>query len=126
MQLSKVFYPCGEIFIPSFYRIPRPLFFQQELMELSNNAKLLYALMLDRMNLSVSNSWFDLTGQIYIYFTVHEVGEYLNCSHKTSVALLSELEKAGLIERVHQGLGKPDRIYVRLLTDMAMCPIKAV
>ena len=25
MQFNKVFYPCGEIFIPSFYRIPRPL-----------------------------------------------------------------------------------------------------
>ena len=124
MQFQKVFYPCGELFIPSFYRIPRPLFFHEELMKLSNNAKLLYALMLDRLNLSISNSWFDESGQIYVYFTVHEICAYLNCSRNTALGLLSELDSRGLISRIKQGLCKPDRIYVRLLSDMESYPPK--
>lgn len=124
MQLQKVFYPCGELFIPSFYRIPRPLFFHVDLVKLSNNAKLLYALMLDRLNLSISNAWFDETGQIYVYFTVHEICAYLNCSRNTALQLLNELDSSGLISRIKQGLCKPDRIYVRLLSDMESYPTK--
>jgi len=126
MQLSKVFYPCGEIFIPSFYRIPRPLFFHPELLTLSNDAKLLYSLLLDRLSLSISNSWFDEIGQIYVYFTLNEVQSSLNCGRAKAVRLLNELEKEGLLSRQNQGLGKPDRIYVRLLSDMELCPQKVV
>ena len=122
MQFNKVYYPCGELFIPSFYRIPRPLFYLKGLAELSNNAKLLYALLLDRMNLSVSNAWFDESRQIYVYFTVEEICRYLNCSRPTAMQLLAELEEPGLITRVRQGQGKPDRIYVRLLSDMELFP----
>lgn len=126
MQLSKVFYPCGEIFIPSFYRIPRPLFFHPELLTLSNDAKLLYSLLLDRLSLSVRNEWFDLTGQIYVYFTINEVQSSLNCARQKALRLMNELEKNGLISRKTQGLGKPDMIYVRLLPEMDLCPMKAV
>ena len=126
MQLSKVFYPCGEIFIPSFYRIPRPLFFHPELLTLSNDAKLLYSLLLDRLSLSVKNEWFDLTGQIYVYFTINEVQSSLNCSRPKAVSLLSELERSEMIKRKTHGQGKPDRIYVRILPDMYAEPPKAV
>lgn len=118
MQLSKVFYPCAELFIPSFYRIPRPLFFHPELLTLSNDAKLLYSLLLDRLSLSISNSWFDETGQIYVYFTLNEVQSSLNCRHQKATSLFNELEKNGLINRKTQGLGKPDRIYVHILPEM--------
>ena len=125
MQFYSVSYPCGEIFIPSFYRIPRPLFFHPELMDLSNNAKLLYTLLLDRMSLSVANSWFDDHGKIYIYFTLDEIQSSLNCSRPTAVQLINELDGAGLISRRRQGLGKPDRIYVHLIPDMELFPPKA-
>ena len=126
MQFYSVSYPCGEIFIPSFYRIPRPLFFHPELLNLSNDAKLLYTLLLDRLSLSVSNSWFDERGQIYVYFTINEVQSSLNCGHSKAIKLMAELEKNGLISRKTQGLGKPDRTYVKLLPDMELSPPKAV
>lgn len=126
MQFNKVFYPCGEIFIPSFYRIPRPLFFHEELIGLTNDAKLLYALLLDRLSLSVSNDWFDHTGQIYVYFTLSEVQSSLNCSYQKAQRLMSELEKNQLIKRKRQGLSKPDRLYVRLLPDMSLYPAKTM
>ena len=39
----------------SFYRVPKLLFTDKRFKGLSNDAKLLYGLMLDRMSLSVKN-----------------------------------------------------------------------
>ena len=44
----------------SFYRIPKLLFTNDYFKALSNDAKILYGLMLDRMSLSVKNQWFDV------------------------------------------------------------------
>ena len=43
----------------SFYRIPKLLMTLPRFKRLSDSAKLLYGLMLDRMGLSVRNGWFD-------------------------------------------------------------------
>ncbi|MEI3412330.1 MAG: hypothetical protein V8Q57_03270 [Blautia sp.] len=43
----------------------------------------------------------------------------LSCGNKKAVSLLAELEqKAGLIERKRQGLGKPNLIYVKNFTGV--------
>lgn len=41
----------------SFYRVPRLLIKDKRFKGLSNDAKLLYGLMLDRMSLSMKNGW---------------------------------------------------------------------
>ena len=43
----------------TFYRIPKLLFTDTHFKGLSNDAKLLYGLMLDRMSLSIKNGWQD-------------------------------------------------------------------
>ena len=83
---------------------------------ISNTAKLVYGMLLDRMALSVKNGWLDDTGRVYIYYSVDELCEDLNCSKPTVVKLLAELDSVkgiGLIEKKRQGFGKPDRIYVK-------------
>ena len=42
----------------SFYRIPKLLFADEHFKGLSNDAKLLYGLMLDRMSLSMQNGYY--------------------------------------------------------------------
>jgi predicted transcriptional regulator len=37
----------------------------------------------------------------------------MNCSKKSAIKYLAELEEFGLIERKKQGLGKPTLIYVK-------------
>jgi hypothetical protein len=84
--------------------------------KLSSDAKILYGLMLDRMSLSIKNDWIDNENKVYIFFTLEDVQENLNCSHTTGVKFLAELDTVngiGLIERVKQGQGKPTRIYVK-------------
>ena len=98
----------------SFYRLPKALFTSRRFEDVSVEAKVLYGFLLDRMGLSVKNGWKDEEGRVYIIFTVEAIMEHLECSNKKAVGLLRELEeKAGLIERRRQGLGRPSLIYVK-------------
>ena len=100
----------------SFYRIPKSLFTDSIFSGLSSDAKVLYGLMLDRMSLSLKNDWKDEQNRVFIYFTLNEVQDTLNCGHSKGVQLLAELDSEkgiGLIERVKQGMGRPSRIYVK-------------
>ena len=100
----------------SFYRIPRELVKDEQFRTLSSDAKLLYGLLFDRMGISAKNCWRDDKNKVYIYYPLKEIQEDLNCGHDKATKLLNELDTnkgIGLIERVKQGLGKPDRIYVR-------------
>lgn len=98
----------------TFYRVPKVLFTDECFWNVSTDAKLLYGIFLDRMNLSARNGWIDGEGRVYIIFTIEEIKNQLGCAEKKSVKLLDELEKkCGLIERKRQGLGKPNLIYVK-------------
>ena len=98
----------------SFYRVPKILFTEDKFWNVSTDAKLLYGILLDRMNLSVTNGWLDDEGRVYIIFTIDEIKSSLGCAEKKAVKLLDELEKkCCLIERKRQGLGKPNLIYVK-------------
>ena len=98
----------------SFYRIPKALFTEPNFRELSTDAKVLYGILLDRMNLSVKNQWLDEQSRVYIIFTTEEIMEALSCANQKACRLMLELEKdAGLIERKRQGLGRPNLIYVK-------------
>ena len=98
----------------SFYRIPKVLFTEARFSAIAVEAKVLYGLLLDRMSLSLRNGWLDERGRVYIVFTVEEIMEALGCAAQKTAKLLAELEdRAGLIERKRQGLGRPNIIYVK-------------
>lgn len=98
----------------AFYRIPKVLFTDSEFRTLSAESKILYGILLDRVSLSAKNDWIDSQGRVYIIYTIEDIMGDLNCGNKKAIQLLSELEeKAGLIERKRQGLGKPNLIYVK-------------
>ena len=110
----------------SFYRIPRQLVTGDRFKRLSTDAKLLYGLLLDRMSLSAKNGWYDEQGRVYIYYTLDEIQEDLNCGHDKATRMLVELDNGkngfGLIERVRQGQGRPTKIYVKRFTTRAVPP----
>ena len=107
----------------SFIRIPTVLFSQEQFKNISPEAKVLYGILLKRMDLSAKNGWFDDQGRVYIICTLEEIMETLNCGNQKAVKLMDELEeKIGLIERKRQGLGKPNLIYVKNF----ICPVDKV
>lgn len=100
----------------SFFRIPKALFTEKEFEGLSTEAKLLYGILLDRLNLSKKNGWVDADGYVYIIYTVAELQEVLHMSHTTVIKLFRELDNVhgiGLIERYRQGCNRPSVIYVK-------------
>ena len=103
----------------TFFKMPRQLINNPQFKQLSTAAKLLYGIMLDRMGLSARNGWHDDAGRVYIYYTVKEVCETMGCGRNKAMRLLAELDTnkgIGLIERIRQGQGKPDRIFVKRIT----------
>ena len=97
----------------AFYMIPQILFKDEKFAKLSTDAKVLYGLFLNRVSLSKKNHWIDEQGRVYVYYTLENIQEDLHCASQKAMKLLKELESYGLIERVKQGLCKPDRIYVK-------------
>lgn len=97
----------------AFYRTPKVFYTDERFRGLSTDAKTVYGILLDRVSLSAKNGWADEEGRVYVYMTVSSIEEAMGCAHQKACGLLSELEEFGLIERKKQGLGKPDRIYVK-------------
>ena len=100
----------------TFYRIPKVLFTDPGFRRMTADAKILYGLMLDRMGLSIRNGWLDEQNRVFIYFTLEEAMDAMCCGHNKAVALFTELDKVGLIERRKQGQGRPTKIYVKNFT----------
>ena len=92
--------------------LPYPRFLMEA--DLTQFAKLLYAVLLDRANLSLANGWQDDKRQIYIVFPVCKIANAVDRSPMTVKNALTELETAGLIERRRQGFSQPNRSYVKI------------
>ena len=102
-----------------FFKMPHQLFDNPHFKRLSTAAKLLYGMLLDRMSLSARNGWHDDAGRVYIYYTVKEVCQDIGCGRNKAMRLLAELDTVkgiGLIERIKQGQGKPDKIFVKIIS----------
>lgn len=80
---------------------------------MTQTAKVLYAVLLDRANLSRVNGWIDEGGNIYIVFPLNKMADLVDKGPSTVKNALNELETAGLIERRRCGNGMPNRIYVK-------------
>ena len=105
----------------TFYRIPKILITSHHFKKISDSAKLLYGLMLDRMSLSIRNGWLDDDNRAYIFFTTNDVMEQMCCGTEKATKMLTELDSEkgiGLIERVKQGQGKPAIIYLKKFYEL--------
>ena len=101
----------------TFVRVPKVLFTDKEHFGgISNEAKLLYGLLLERMSLSRKNNWIDKHNRVYIIFPVEEIEESLNVGHEKALNLLKELDDQsgiGLVRKKRRGLGLPSILYVK-------------
>ena len=94
-----------------YFQLPKWLF-KEPYKQLSNNAKIRYALLYNRLDLSLESKWHDRNGQVFMYFTTAEFCEELGCSEKTVTKIKKELVTSGLLREERQGLTKPNRLYI--------------
>ena len=94
--------------------IPKLFFRDEPYQSLSNDAKLLFALLQDRICLSAEKreKWSNEDGVLYIHFTLEEVSARMNCGIEKASKIMKELETAGLIERNLQQFPRAYRIHV--------------
>ena len=101
----------------TFVRVPKVLFTDKEHFGgLSNEAKLLYGLLLERMSLSRKNNWIDKHNRVYIIFPVEEIEESFDVGHEKALNLLKELDDQSgiwLVKKKRRGLGLPSILYVK-------------
>ena len=97
--------------VPPYLPFPRFLI----PLDLSNDAKVLYALLFDRAGISREIGYIDPNGRIRLYFTVEEAKEKLHRSRQVVTRAFQELERSGLIVRWKQGLGRPAVITLNIL-----------
>ena len=53
--------------------------------------------MLDRMSLSIKNQWFDEKNRAYIYFSIEDIMELLNCGRNKAIKSMRELDDETVI-----------------------------
>ena len=98
--------------IPEYMSFPK---FLLEMTSLSETAKIIYTVLLDRARLSQKKTgWADEYGHVFIYYPIKDLTAAVHKSDMTVKSALSALEKEQLIHRQRTGLGKASRIYVKL------------
>ena len=95
-----------------FYQLPVFLFEDSKFNKLSDSSKLLYSVLMDRLQLSEKHNWIDDKGNTYLIYTNQALQDYLGWSNKKVVAKKKELEDVGLIKQKFNGLNKPNFIYI--------------
>lgn len=85
--------------------------------ELTQTAREVYALLLNRSTLSQRNRWRDEKGHVYLNFTIENCAKALGKCETTIKKAMKELDKIGLLERKAVGFGKPNRLYVKVFSE---------
>ena len=99
-------------------KLTRYLAMPKELLQLniSPTAMVVYALLLDRANLSQKNSWTDERGRVFVHFATENMAQYLGQSEGSARRIMKSLEDHGLIKRVNKGFKHPNEIFLWIPT----------
>ena len=115
-MLNLPYYTPNSLGEQDFYMFPRALITAPIIRDISGDAKILYMLMRDRMNLSFRSdniaNFTDNNGHVYIIMTSIEIEDKLHRGKNKVTALKKELIETGLIRVVRRGQTKADLIYV--------------
>ena len=95
----------------TFVRVPKVLFTDKEHFgSLSNDARILYGFLLERMSLSRKKNLIDARNRVYIIFPIDEIAEIMGVCHEKALNILKELDEQngiGLVKKKRRGLGLP-------------------
>ena len=95
-----------------FYQLPKFLFEDGHFSKMTTDAKVMYALLKDRFELSKINNWIDEENNIYLLYTNKQLCSILQYGEPKIIKLKKELEKFNLNLNERQGLNKPNKIYL--------------
>lgn len=93
-----------------YYKLPKLLFESDRYKDMRLEVKVAYAILKDRLELSLSSGWIDEDGAIYLVFSNTSLMELLGCSKSKLLSIKKELREYGLIEEVQQSSSEKGRL----------------
>lgn len=100
--------------LPPYMAYPRFLL----KVDISETAKLVYMLLLDRARLSMKNEeWQDEKGRVFVLYTIPALARDISKGETTVKKALNQLVRQDLICKESQGAGLPNKIYVKIQTE---------
>ena len=105
-------YNLSQVKTERFYQLPKYLFEDAYFKKMSAEAKIMYALLKDRFELSIQNEWIDKNNNIYFIFSNKHLCEYLGYAEQKIIKLKKELISFNLLTQERVGLNKPNRLYL--------------
>ena len=86
--------------------------------DISETAKLVYMLLLDRARLSMKNQpWHDEIGRVFVFYTIPALAKDIGKGETTVKKALNQLIRQDLIMKQSQGAGRPNKIYVKIQAE---------
>ena len=104
--MSKYMYQHTKL--PAYLPMPRFLIN----LPISNTATLLYIQLLGKAQLSQKNAWVDSRGRVYFIYPIHQMAVDMDKSITTIKDALRELVASQLLEKIPQGRGRPNHLYL--------------
>ncbi|WP_316960163.1 replication initiator protein A [Staphylococcus simulans] len=105
-------YNLSQVKTERFYQLPKYLFEDPYFKKMSAEAKIMYALLKDRFELSIQNEWVDENNNIYFIFSNKHLCDYLGYGEQKIIKLKKELIKFNLLLQERVGLNKPNKLYL--------------
>jgi len=81
---------------------------------LSETARLVYTLLLSRIQLSRQNGWVDADGRVWCRYTIRDLMQDTGKGKTTILTALADLEASELLSRRRSGIGYANELYLRL------------
>ena len=101
-------------YIPPYMAYPKFLL----KLNISETAKIVYVLLLDRARLSMKNKdWQDEQGRVFVLYTIPDLAKDIGKGETTVKKALNQLVKQGLILKQSLGPGQPNKIYVKIQAE---------
>ena len=105
--------------------LPRYMAYPRFLLDvnISETAKLVYMLLLDRARMSMKNdTWQDEKGRVFVLYTIPDLARDIGKGETTVKKALNQLVRQDLIWKQSQGSGHPNKIYVKIPAEN--CPTR--
>ncbi|MFM0793717.1 replication initiator protein A [Streptococcus suis] len=99
-----------------YYELPKALFENELYRDMRLDVKVSYAILKDRLKLSIKNGWIDDDGIYYLIYSNSKLMKILDCSKSTLLRIKKQLAEYGLMREVQQSSSKEgtlaNRIYL--------------
>ena len=110
--MTNQFFTKSEEYQEKFYQLPKVFFSNEKYKKLSNDAKITYSILRDRLSLSLKNNWVDKNDNIYFIYTNDNLMDILDLGKNKVIKIKKELEEIELLKQTRQGLNKPNLLYL--------------